>query len=206
MAVLEDEFARAAAGEFRVVLLSGEAGVGKSRLGRELLARHPEAAGLFARAHPLGVTAAFGVWAEAIDPLLQGRSDRQVVAACGGLLDGLAEPGHEAVACHRRGRSPAAEVLARSLERTRDQTLRHGVVDAGEFQAVLATLRDPSFTFVDALSVAAWGKVRLRRCQPGPRGSAIVGLSGSDGRQEGCEWRARDCGAARSSVPRRRPA
>ena len=30
MAVLEDELARAAAGEFRVVLLSGEAGVGKS--------------------------------------------------------------------------------------------------------------------------------------------------------------------------------
>jgi hypothetical protein len=38
------------------------------------------------------------------------------------------------------------------------------------------------------------------------RGSAIVGLSGSGGRQEGCEWQARDCGAARSSVPRRRPA
>jgi DNA-binding CsgD family transcriptional regulator len=94
MAVLEDEFARAAAGEFRVVLLSGEAGVGKSRLGRELLARHPEAAGLFARAHPLGVTAAFGVWAEAIDPLLQCRSDRQVVAACGGLLDDLASLFH----------------------------------------------------------------------------------------------------------------
>jgi len=34
MAALEDEFARAAAGEFRVVLLSGEAGVGKSRLSR----------------------------------------------------------------------------------------------------------------------------------------------------------------------------
>ena len=30
MAALEDEFARAAAGEFRVVLLLGEAGVGKS--------------------------------------------------------------------------------------------------------------------------------------------------------------------------------
>ena len=94
MAVLEDEFARAAAGEFRVVLLSGEAGVGKSRLGRELLARHPEAAGMFARAHPLGVTAAFGVWTDAIDPLLQGRSDRQVTAVCGGLLDDLASLFH----------------------------------------------------------------------------------------------------------------
>jgi DNA-binding NarL/FixJ family response regulator len=94
MAALEDEFARAAAGEFRVVLLSGEAGVGKSRLGRELLARHPEAAGMFARGHPLGMTAAFGVWTEAIDPLLQGRSDRQVTAACGGLLDDLASLFH----------------------------------------------------------------------------------------------------------------
>jgi hypothetical protein len=94
MAALEDEFARAAAGEFRVVMLSGEAGVGKSRLTRELLARHADAAGMFARAHPLGVTAAFGVWAEAIDPLLQGRSDREVTAACGGLLDDLSSLFH----------------------------------------------------------------------------------------------------------------
>jgi len=252
MAALEDEFARAAAGEFRVVLLSGGAGVGKSRLGRELLTRHPEAAGMFARAHPLGVTAAFGVWAEAIDPLLRDRSDAQVTAACGGRLGDLAS------CCHRvaviRGRLPdrepplprllqglaallrnlaaqaaliavlddvhfadasswealryfarhlddtrllvvatsrpadladqevaaqarfeldedgflrrlevtpldrTAEVLARSLERIRHRALRDGLVGAGEFETVLAALRDPSFTFVDALSVAAWGR------------------------------------------------
>jgi hypothetical protein len=49
-------------------------------------------------------------------------------------------------------------VLARSLERTRNQTLRDGAVGPGEFAAVLAALRDPSFSFVDALSVAAWGR------------------------------------------------
>ena len=36
--------------------------------------------------------------------------------------------------------------------------------DADEFAAVLSALRDPSFTFVDALSVAAWGRA------PGPPG------------------------------------
>ena len=53
-------------------------------------------------------------------------------------------------------------MLARSLERTRCRTLRNGVVGAGEFETVLAALRDPSFTFVDALNVAVWDRV------PGP--------------------------------------
>ena len=75
---------------------------------------------------------------------------------------GLAEVGREAIACHRQGASAPAEVLARSLERTRPRTLRDGVVGAGEFETVLAALRDPSFTFVDALHVAAWGQI------PGP--------------------------------------
>jgi SAM-dependent methyltransferase len=70
---------------------------------------------------------------------------------------GLAEVGREASACHRQGASAAAEVLARSLERIRRRALRDGVAGAGEFETVLAALRDPSFTFVDALSVAAWG-------------------------------------------------
>jgi hypothetical protein len=40
--------------------------------------------------------------------------------------------------------------------------VRHGAVNAGEFRAVLAALRGPSFSFVDALSVAAWGRVSGR--------------------------------------------
>jgi transcriptional regulator with AAA-type ATPase domain len=59
LAALEDDLSRAAAGEFRVVLLFGEAGVGKSRLARELLARHGEVTGLVAQAYPLAASAAF---------------------------------------------------------------------------------------------------------------------------------------------------
>jgi len=86
------------------------------------------------------------------DPFL-GRRVPSLVAAAG-----LAETGHEAVACHRHGSSAAAKLLHRSLERTRDGALRSGVVADEEFEAVLAATRDPSFSFMDALSVAAWGR------------------------------------------------
>jgi DNA-binding CsgD family transcriptional regulator/tetratricopeptide (TPR) repeat protein len=139
MAALEDEFARAAGGEFRVVLLSGEAGVGKSRLSRELLARQPEAAGMFARAHPLGVTAAFGVWAEAIDPLLRGRSDAQVTAACGGLLDDLASLFHRVAVI--RGSLPDREPPLPRLLQGLAALLRNLATQA----AVIAVLDDVHF-------------------------------------------------------------
>ena len=139
MAALEDEFARAAVGEFRVVLLSGEAGVGKSRLSRELLTRHPEAAGMFARAHPLGVTAAFGVWAEAIDPLLRDRSDAQVTAACGGLLDDLASLFHRVAVI--RGSLPDREPPLPRLLQGLAALLRNLAAQA----AVIAVLDDMHF-------------------------------------------------------------
>jgi DNA-binding CsgD family transcriptional regulator len=87
--LLEVEFARARSGELRVMLLLGEPGVGKSRLARELLARHPDATGLLASAHRFAASAAFGVWTEAIDPILGSLSDSEVTALCGGLLDDL---------------------------------------------------------------------------------------------------------------------
>ena len=92
----------------------------------------------------------------AFDPFFGRRLPGLVVSA------GLAGAGHEAIACHRQGAGPAAEVLARSLERTRNRTVRDGAVGSGEFAAVLSALRDPSFSFVDALSVAAWGRPTRR--------------------------------------------
>jgi DNA-binding CsgD family transcriptional regulator len=90
LAVLEDELDRTVAGELRVVLLLGQAGVGKSRLARELLARRGRATGLFAGAHPLGASAAFGLWTEALAPALDVLSDDDLIEACGGPLDDLA--------------------------------------------------------------------------------------------------------------------
>jgi DNA-binding CsgD family transcriptional regulator len=94
LAVLEDELTRAEEGAFRLVLLTGEAGVGKSRLGRELLMRHPEATCLVAQAYPLAASAAFGLWTEALDPFLQSLPEDEVVELCGGLLDDLASLFH----------------------------------------------------------------------------------------------------------------
>ncbi len=78
LGALEGELSRATAGEFRLVLLLGDAGVGKSRLGRELLARHPEVTGLAAKAYP-AASAAFGLWTEALDPFLQSLPASEVI-------------------------------------------------------------------------------------------------------------------------------
>jgi predicted ATPase len=94
LAALEDELSRAEEGSFRLVLLVGEAGVGKSRLARELLARHREVTGLVAQGYPLAASAGFGLWTEAIDPFLQTLSDAEVCELCGGLLDDLASLFH----------------------------------------------------------------------------------------------------------------
>ncbi|MGQ0575416.1 MAG: ATP-binding protein [Pseudonocardia sp.] len=83
-AELDSALDGAAAGRFRCVLLVGEAGVGKSRLAAGFAARHAHRCTvLTARAHSLGVTSAFGVWAEALDRELRGRPPSQVRALCG---------------------------------------------------------------------------------------------------------------------------
>jgi hypothetical protein len=71
----------------------------------------------------------------------------------------LAEAGSEAIACHRRGGSGEAELLRRSLERMSPMILSNGVAGQQELDKVYAATADPSFSFLDALSVAAWGRV-----------------------------------------------
>jgi len=88
MTVLDGQRQRSAAGEFRCVLLSGDPGAGKTRLANEFLARQEKTTpALLARAYPFSSTAAFGIWAEALDRYLRSLPPEQVSNLCGGFLD-----------------------------------------------------------------------------------------------------------------------
>jgi predicted ATPase len=90
LAELESE-RRAASRQLRVVLLLGDIGIGKTRLAVEFLARNRERAlALSARAHPLGETSSFGVWAEALESHLRGRDAAYILEVCEGFLDDVA--------------------------------------------------------------------------------------------------------------------
>jgi DNA-binding CsgD family transcriptional regulator len=90
LAELESE-RRAASQQLRVVLLLGDIGIGKTRLAVEFLARNRERAlALSARAHPLGETSSFGVWAEALESHLRGRDAAYISEVCEGFLDDVA--------------------------------------------------------------------------------------------------------------------
>lgn len=109
LAVLLEEFAEAAAGELRCVLLVGEPGVGKTRLARELTNRRTdEATVLHARANPMAGTVSFGLWAEALDPELAELGDDEVADLCGGFLDDLAGLFHRVAAVRGTGSAPDA--------------------------------------------------------------------------------------------------
>lgn len=108
LAELERERRRAAGGEFRCVLLVADPGVGKTRLAAELLARHCRGSiGLSARAYPLGATASFGVWAEALEGHLRALPGEAVASLCGGFLDDLAGVLRSVAAV--RGSAPGGE-------------------------------------------------------------------------------------------------
>jgi class 3 adenylate cyclase/DNA-binding CsgD family transcriptional regulator/tetratricopeptide (TPR) repeat protein len=98
LARLEEEYARAVAGEFRCVVLTGEPGVGKTRLAMELMSRQEEGPALRSRSHTMTSGVAFGAWIEALDPLLQVLGDDEVAELCGGFLDDLSGLFHRVAA------------------------------------------------------------------------------------------------------------
>ena len=99
LAELRRELQRAGAAEFRIVLLLSDAGIGKTRLAREFLARRQAGVvGLCARAHPLGETTSFGVWSEALESHLRGLPPNEITKLCGGFLDDLAALLHSVAA------------------------------------------------------------------------------------------------------------
>lgn len=77
-----------------------------------------------------------------------------------GLVSGLdlIDVGLEATAALRHGGGPEAALLRRSLYRSRAAVRNIDSVPFGTFGAAIAATRDPSFAFLDALSVAAWGR------------------------------------------------
>lgn len=83
LAVLAAEFARATEHGCRAVLLTGDPGIGKTRLTVELIARQDaDTLTLRARAYPLGSTSSLGLWVEALDGHLgQLTSDRRLELA-----------------------------------------------------------------------------------------------------------------------------
>jgi DNA-binding CsgD family transcriptional regulator len=105
---LSDEWQLAAAGSFRCVLLTGEPGVGKTRLADEAVARlTAPVTHLEARARRLGATASFGLWVDALERHLRTLPRERVATLCGGSVDDLASLLRSVA--ELRGRAPELE-------------------------------------------------------------------------------------------------
>ena len=108
ISLIEEEWRRAASGQFRCVLLLGEPGVGKTRLAEESVLRCGSSTTVLrAQARPLSGTAAFGLWAEALDSHFRELDRDEIFQVCGGHLDDLASLMHSVAAV--RGTAPRRE-------------------------------------------------------------------------------------------------
>lgn len=89
--MLAAELARARAGEFRVVLVTGDAGIGKTALAAEAAHRTgDEVVVLKARASVLGAATPFGLWIEALERHLRTLAPEEVLALAGSAAADLA--------------------------------------------------------------------------------------------------------------------
>lgn len=152
LGILDDELEGALGGELRCVLVSGEAGVGKTRLVREFLARHDEVTALSARAHPMGNTTAFGLWAEALDGHLRHLPAGAVARFCGGFTEDLAAI-LRSVAAVRGSRPAGAPPRSALLEGI--TVLLENLADDAPVVVVLDDIHQADGSSLDALSYLA---------------------------------------------------
>jgi SAM-dependent methyltransferase len=94
--------------------------------------------------------------AAAFDGIVDARLGRRLPDLLANL--GLDRRSHDGTVRIHRGASPPAEFLRRSLDAGREWLENAAVFDDRELDAMLAALDDPSFSFVDAISYAAWGQ------------------------------------------------
>jgi DNA-binding CsgD family transcriptional regulator len=129
LAALDEQVALARAGAFRVVLVTGEPGIGKSRLVNELAERQRDSAVVVgSRAFELGMTYSLAMWVEAFERLLSSASTAEVRRLCGTSVRDLAlvlrsarralgsdpgKPDHERD--HEPDHEPDSERLLRAL-------------------------------------------------------------------------------------------
>jgi DNA-binding CsgD family transcriptional regulator/tetratricopeptide (TPR) repeat protein len=142
VAALDEQVALARAGAFRVVLVTGEPGIGKSRLVSEVAERQRDSAVVVgSRAFELGMMYSLALWVEAFERLLGSAPTAEVRRLCGSSLRDLAlvlrsarraldgipgkpdgEPDHEP------GREPDPERLLRALTELLDNLSADGPV------------------------------------------------------------------------------